>query len=136
MNVRLWRLLQDGGKPCIDLKWLLKLNKSGYTLNMKYFDKRIQSGASNPSLQEPLFTDLFRKKIKHEPRRATERIESFHKNLASSAQSLIEKTYDRLLDSLQSRFSCRNLCLAGGIALNAELNRKMLYSGKLKRLFV
>jgi len=40
------------------------------------------------------------------------------------------------IEFLQKEFATRNLCLAGGISLNAELNSQLLYSGKLQNLFV
>jgi carbamoyltransferase len=124
------------GRPEIDLDWLLKIRSHGYELNTRFIDPRFQPGRSNPSLQEPIFNLKFIKKIKHQPRRKGERITRFHKDLASSAQLQLERVFFRLIDYLMKEHDSANLCLNGGVALNAELNSKLIYSHKFKNLFV
>ncbi len=124
------------GKPLIDLSWLLKVNSGGYKLNLKYIDSRFKPGESNPSFQEPVFTSAFVKRIKENHRLKNEKFRKFHKDLAKASQDLLENVYFNLLNYLDREVKCDTLCLAGGIALNSELNSKLLYSNRLKQLFV
>lgn len=124
------------GYPAMNLDWFLKIRNDGYRLNTKYLDFRVMPGRSNPSRQEPLFNCSFVRKLKRDPRGKGEKIDKFYIELASSAQSKLENVYFKLLERLQSEFKCFKLCIAGGVALNAELNCKLIYSGKLQQLFV
>lgn len=124
------------GKPEFDLDWLLKINNDGYELNTKFIDSRFQPGRSNPSLQEPIFTIDFIKRINHQPRRRGDEINKFHKDLASSAQFHLENVFHKLLYYFMKKYNTKNLCLNGGVALNAELNSKLIYLHNLDNLFV
>lgn len=58
------------------------------------------------------------------------------KDVAATAQYLLEKCVLALLEKLVEVDSTTRLCFAGGIALNIDLNGMILESGLVKQLFV
>ena len=71
------------------------------------------------------------------PKRAPEsEIDAKHKNLAFSVQDACERAMQVLARAAVAKTGCRNLCLAGGVALNSKANGKILASGIVERIFV
>lgn len=71
------------------------------------------------------------------PRRMPEsEIGTPHKNLAFSVQDACERAMLVLARAAVAKTGCRNLCLAGGVALNSKANGKILSSGIVDRIFV
>ena len=70
------------------------------------------------------------------PRRASEPLEQRHMDLAASVQAVTEEVVLRLTRSLASETGLRNLCLAGGVALNCVANGKVLRDGRYDEIFV
>jgi carbamoyltransferase len=71
------------------------------------------------------------------PRRAPEsEIGAPHKNLAFAVQDACERAMLVLARAAVAKTGCRNLCLAGGVALNSKANGKILSSGIVDRIFV
>ncbi len=70
------------------------------------------------------------------PRRASEPLEQRHMDLAASVQAVTEEVVLRLTRALASESGQRNLCLAGGVALNCVANGKILRDGKFDEIFV
>ena len=124
------------GKPSLDLSWLLDFKRGDYRLNLRYVDARFRSQRSNPSEQEPIFKDVFLKKVGFSPKSCFDSFSKKHKNLAASAQKVLENVYLSLIDGLAEDGNKINLCLAGGLSLNTEVNSKIYYSGKVKNLFI
>jgi carbamoyltransferase len=58
------------------------------------------------------------------------------KDLAATAQTLMERSVLALLTQLVDVTGVRNLCLAGGCALNIDMNGAILNSGLVKDIFV
>jgi carbamoyltransferase len=63
-------------------------------------------------------------------------IEARHKNLAFAVQDMCEQAMMTLARSAVTQTGCRDLCLAGGVALNSKANGKILASGLVDRIFV
>ena len=57
-------------------------------------------------------------------------------DLAASIQAVTEEIVLRLTRSLATETGARNLCLAGGVALNCVANGKILRDGKFERLWI
>jgi len=57
-------------------------------------------------------------------------------DLAASIQAVLEEAVLRLTRALQAETEQRNLCLAGGVALNCVANGKVLRDGRFERLWV
>jgi carbamoyltransferase len=63
-------------------------------------------------------------------------LEQVHMDLAASIQSVTEEAILRLTRSLAAETGARNLCLAGGVALNCVANGKVLRDGKFDNIWV
>jgi carbamoyltransferase len=57
-------------------------------------------------------------------------------DVAASIQAVLEEVVLRLTRNLASRTGARNLCLAGGVALNCVANGKVLRDGKFEKVWV
>ncbi len=110
------------GKPIYTdkiLKNLIDLKDDGtFMLDQKYFNY-----STGLTMTNKKFDDLFGSK----PRKPdTEKITQFHMDIAASIQNVTEKIMLLLAKSLRNEYGMKNLCLAGGVALNCVANGKIL----------
>jgi carbamoyltransferase len=71
------------------------------------------------------------------PRREpNEPLSQRHMDLAASIQAVTEAAVQQLAEHAVGSFATRDLCLAGGVALNCVANGKLLRSGKVERLWI
>ena len=89
-----------------------------FRLNQKYFNY-----ATGLTMTNEKFHNLFGQK----PRGAkNEKITQFHMDIASSIQKVTEEIMIKLTRSIRKEYNIKNLCLAGGVALNCVANGKIL----------
>jgi carbamoyltransferase len=69
-------------------------------------------------------------------RRADERLTQRHMDLAASVQAVTEEVVLRMTRALAGETGKRNLCLAGGVALNCVANGHVLRDGRFDNLWV
>ena len=107
---------------------LLDLKEDGsFRLEQSYFDYCTGLRMTNEK-----FDDLFG----GPPRNADELLTQRHMDLAASVQAAIEEAVLRLTRSLAAETGSKNLCLAGGVALNCVANGKILKEGRFERVWV
>ncbi len=70
------------------------------------------------------------------PRKPDEKVEQFHMDIAASIQEVLEEIVLRMTRSLQVETGARNLCLAGGVALNCVANGKVLRDGRFDGIWI
>jgi len=70
------------------------------------------------------------------PREPESEITERHKNVAYAVQEACEAAMMNVVRLAVEKTSCRNLCLAGGVALNSKANGKIAASGMIERIFV
>ncbi len=71
------------------------------------------------------------------PRRIEEsEIDDRHKNIAYAVQEACENAMMSVVRMAIAKTHCRNVCLAGGVALNSKANGKILVSGLVDKMFV
>jgi carbamoyltransferase len=70
------------------------------------------------------------------PRIPESEIDDRHKNLAFAVQDGCERAMLTLARNAVAETRCRNLCLAGGVALNSKANGKILSTGFVDRIFI
>src|SRR4051812_49059731 len=70
------------------------------------------------------------------PRKPDELLTQRHMDLAASIQAVTEEVMLRLTRSVAAETGMRNLCLAGGVALNCVANGKVLRDGYFERLWI
>ena len=70
------------------------------------------------------------------PRAPESEIEERHKNIAYAVQDYCERAMMSVVRLALGKTKSRNLCLAGGVALNSKANGKILASGIVEKIFV
>lgn len=70
------------------------------------------------------------------PRVPESEIDERHKNIAHAVQDCCELAMMSVVRMAVEKTRCRNLCLAGGVALNSKANGKILASGVIDKIFV
>jgi len=70
------------------------------------------------------------------PRVAESEIDQRHKNIAFAVQEYCERAMMSVVRAALKKTNSRNLCLAGGVALNSKANGKILASGIVENFFV
>ncbi|MCR4662330.1 MAG: hypothetical protein K5622_00390 [Endomicrobiaceae bacterium] len=115
----------------------LQIKNNEYFINNKYLVDGIMPGKTNPSRQEPLFSKYFTDKLKTNARFENEKINDFYLSVAKTVQENLEQAYFALIKQLKnSKYKSNNLCLAGGVSLNAQLNSKIAYSNEFENIFI
>lgn len=70
------------------------------------------------------------------PRKPSETLEPRHMNLAASIQAVTEEVVLRLTRAIRRDTGLRDLCLAGGVALNCVANGRVLRDGQFDRIWI
>ena len=98
---------------------LIDLKEDGtFKLNMEYFDY-----ATGLKMTNNKFSKLFSHPVRNSKK---DLITQFHMDIASSIQTVTEEVVLRLAKSAAKELNCKNLCMAGGVALNCVGNGKIL----------
>ena len=110
------------GKPIFKdliIDKLLDLKEDGsFKINMEYF-----SYATGLTMTNKKFSKLFDNPVRDANK---ELLKEFHMNIAASIQAVTEEIVLRLTKSISKDYNIKNLCLAGGVALNCVANGKIL----------
>ena len=120
------------GKPIykeLILKNLIDLKDDGsFRLDMSYFNF-----ATGLTMTNQKFNDLF-----GQPARKSEEdlLTQFHMDIAASIQSVTEEVVLKLTKNIASEYKIKNLCMAGGVALNCVANGKILKDETFKNIWV
>ena len=106
-------IYEDKVKQLVDLK-----NDGTFRLNQEYFNY-----ATGLTMTNKKFDDLFGQKPRNSK---NEKITQFHMDIAASIQKVTEEIMINLAKSIRKEYDSKNLCLAGGVALNCVANGKIL----------
>ena len=110
------------------LENLIDLKEDGsFRLDLSYFDYGVGLRMTNRK-----FDDLFGGPARDPEQPLTQR----EMDLAASVQSVIEEAMLRLTRSLAQETGAKNLCLAGGVALNCVANGKVLRDGRFENIWI
>jgi carbamoyltransferase len=121
-----WKVmgLAPYGKPGVDLSDFIDLNAAPYLVHAK----QVAANGSKPFAN---MTALLG------PSRMPEsEIVERHKNIAFAVQDACETAMMNVVRMAIEKTRCRNVCLAGGVALNSKANGKILASGLVDKFFV
>ncbi|MCX7714787.1 MAG: carbamoyl transferase [Clostridia bacterium] len=124
--------LSSYGEPRYDMSSILKLKDKAYILNSDIL-RNIAPNKPAPSKQECIFTKL---PLPGKPRLPEEPINQYHKDIAASGQRALENAVLNLVYHAVNDTGIKNLCFAGGVALNCVMNKKVRESGFIDELFV
>ena len=107
---------------------LIDLKEDGsFRLNLDYFDY-----CTGLRMTNARFDALFDGR----PRDPTALLEQRHMDLAASIQAVTEEIVSRVTRSIAKESGARNLCLAGGVALNCVANGKIHASKLFEQIWI
>jgi carbamoyltransferase len=110
------------------LEKVIDLKEDGsFRMDMSYFDY-----CAGLTMTSPKFDTLFGMP----PRASESRLEQKHMDIAASIQKVTEEIMLRAARHVQKTTGCKNLCLAGGVALNCVGNGKVLREGPFENIWI
>ena len=108
---------------------LLDLKDDGsFRLNMNYFNY-----ATGLTMTNKKFSELFKNPVRDSEK---DLLTQFHMDVAASIQAVIEKIVIMITDTIANEYKVKNLCLAGGVALNCVANGKILKRSNFKNIWI
>ena len=108
---------------------LLDLKEDGsFRLNMEYFNY-----ATGLTMVNEKFEKLFGQKVRNPEK---DLLTQFHMDVAASIQSVTEEIVLKLIKTFAKEYDSKNLCMAGGVALNCVANGKVLNNNIFKNIWV
>jgi len=111
------------------LDHLIDLKADGsFRLDLSYFDY-----CTGLTMTNQKFADLFGAPVR-DPNK--DLLTPFHMDIAASIQKETDEVMLRLARALAREHGLKNLCLAGGVALNCVANGKILRDGAFKNIWV
>ena len=120
------------GKPIykdLILKHLIDLKTDGsFRLNMSFFNF-----ATGLTMTNKKFENLFGQPVR---KKEDELLTEFHMDIASSVQVVTEEIVLRLTQDIANEYKVKNLCMAGGVALNCVANGKILKEKIFENIWV
>lgn len=120
-----WKVmgLAPYGQAGIDLRFFMDANADPYHVHSKYL---FSNGAQFHSFISRLGP----------PRVSESEIDDRHKNIAFAVQEACESAMMSVVRLALRKTGSRNLCLAGGVALNSKANGKIQASNLVDKIFV
>ena len=116
-------LYEDKIRQIVDVK-----NDGTFRLNQKYFNY-----ATGLTMTNNKFHNLFGQKPRN-PK--VDKITQFHMDIAASIQKVTEEIMIKLARSIREKYGIKNLCLAGGVALNCVANGKILKENIFENIWI
>ena len=119
------------GKPNFvdEIMKIVDIKEDGtFRLDQSYFNY-----ATGLTMTNNKFDYLFGKKPRN-PK--SEKLTQFHMDIAASIQKITEDIMIKLAKSVQKEYGFKNLCLAGGVALNCVANGKILQEKIFENIWV
>ena len=107
---------------------LIDLKADGsFRLDLSYFDY-----CTGLTMTNERFAALFGQPVRAPDKLLTE----FHMDVAASIQAVLDEAVLRLTRGLAKKTGAKNLCLAGGVALNCVANGKVLRDGVFENIWI
>ncbi|MEC7136171.1 MAG: carbamoyltransferase [Pseudomonadota bacterium] len=107
----------------IDLK-----DDGSFRLDMSYFNY-----ATGLTMTNKKFSKLFGQPVR-DPKKNL--LTQFHMDIAASIQAVTEEIVLRLTKDISNEYNIKNLCLAGGVALNCVANGKIINNGIFENIWI
>ena len=119
------------GNPIYEdkINQLVHIKEDGtFRLNQNYFNY-----ATGLTMTNEKFHNLFGQKPRNP---INERLTQFHMDIAASIQKVTEDIMIKLSRSIRDEYDIKNLCLAGGVALNCVANGKILKEKIFEKIWI
>ena len=120
-----WKVmgLAPYGRPGVNLSEFITLNDESYRVNAPLLFERANGTSAIAGRLGP-------------ERTPESEIDDNFKDLAFAVQDACEEAMMTLVKTATKRTGCRNVCLAGGVALNSKANGKIQASGAIDQIFI
>jgi carbamoyltransferase len=106
---------------------MIKINDDGsYSLDLSYFVYHYKLTMPSKKLE----------KLLGPCRKKEGEMEQRHKDIAASLQKVTEEVLFKMLGNLHNETKMRNLCMAGGVALNSVANGKIKDNTAFRNIFI
>ncbi len=115
------------------------LTKEGFKLNLDYFEhhkKGIKMAWDGGLPKVESFHSQYLEKRLGAAKKPREQTTKREENIAASLQKVTEEVIMHLLNILYGKFPSKNLCFAGGVAMNSVANGKIHKETPFKNIFV
>jgi carbamoyltransferase len=129
-----------GGRSQADnVRQLITLTEDGFRLNLDFFRHHREGVEMTWSDGTPSTAALFSPRLEEllgPARKPGAPLERHHEDVAAGLQMTLEEGYLHLLNLLWEKTRCPNLCLAGGVALNAVANGLIRSRTPFRELYI
>ena len=121
------------GKPSVDLSRIAGPIPGGWRFDWSF----VRDDPAPKSPFEPLYSKRIFEALGRPNRRPDQPFDAFYKDVARSTQATMETCLLSLVEGLRARApAIRNLCYAGGVAMNCSANKRLLESGWFDHVYV
>ncbi|HUP31591.1 MAG TPA: carbamoyltransferase C-terminal domain-containing protein [Gaiellaceae bacterium] len=129
------------GEPAYldEMARIVRLDGELFELDLGYFVHHTEGVDMTWDEATPTFGRLFSPRLERllgPARDPGAPLERKHEDVAASLQAMLERAYLHLLETLARRTGLENLCLAGGVALNAVANGLVRSRTSFRELYV
>ena len=131
---KLMGLAPYGDSSKVDLSEVLKLENNGYSFDNRFL-KELTPGAPQPSRQQAAYSEKLNVLL-GVSRLPGADMTDHYMNVAAATQETLQAIVIDLVTQLHKKTGLRKLCLAGGVALNCEINRFLMNLDFIDEIFV
>jgi carbamoyltransferase len=121
------------------MRELVQLNGDLFELELDYFVHHKEGVDMTWDEQTPTIGRLYSERMEAAfgpARQPRTELTKQHEDVAAALQAMLEEAYLHLVRSAQRRTGSKNLCLAGGVALNAVANGRILPETDFEHLYI
>lgn len=123
------------GKPIYDLNNIFSYQNGRLALADNYIQDKYDFVSKHPA--EPVYSSTFPSFLTQSIRRRTfEGLSQVDFDIAASAQQHLEHVLLQYFTDLQQRFNAKNICFAGGVALNSHFTGLLDKSSIFEKIFI
>jgi carbamoyltransferase len=131
---KLMGLAPYGDASQVKLDELIEVTRDGFKTNPDFL-KKLKPGAPQGSRQQAAFSERLIQLL-GQPRQPAAPFTDYYKNIAAAGQEKLEQAVLATVKSLHEATGLRRLCLAGGVALNCEVNQHLMNLDFIDEIFV
>lgn len=131
---KLMGLAPYGNPSKINLDEILEVTNKGFKTNPDFL-KSLQPGAPQGSRQQAAYSEKLIQLL-GQPRLPSTPFSDYYQDVAAASQQKLEEVILATVRSLHEETGLRRLCLAGGVALNCEVNQHLMNLDFIDEIFV
>jgi carbamoyltransferase len=129
----------DPERHLVKMRELVTLNGALFELDLDYFTHHREGLDMTWDSGRPLIGRMFSEQMEEAfgpTREPTAELTTLHEDVAAALQAMLEEAYLHVIRGLWQRTKIPNLCLAGGVALNAVANGRVRLETSFEHLYI